>query len=66
MKHKHKKIEDWKKLADLPEGYYCGEAVSLNNEIYFVAGRNDKSVTPYFYNLIQHIYQASHYLNSPI
>ncbi len=39
----------WKQLADLPEGYYCGEAVTLNNEIYFVAGRNDKAVTPYFY-----------------
>ena len=39
----------WKQLADLPEGYYCGEAVTLNNEIYFVAGRNDISTTPFFY-----------------
>lgn len=39
----------WKQLAQLPEGYYCGEAVTLNNEIYFVAGRNDMSVTPFFY-----------------
>lgn len=39
----------WKKLASLPEGYYSGEAVSLNNEIYFVAGRNDASTTSFFY-----------------
>lgn len=39
----------WKKLAYLPEGYYSGEAVSLNNEIYFVAGRNDVSTTSFFY-----------------
>lgn len=39
----------WKQLASLPEGYYCGEAVSLNNEVYFVAGRNDKSRTSFFY-----------------
>lgn len=39
----------WKKLASLPEGYYSGEAVNLNNEIYFVAGRNDKSTTSFFY-----------------
>ncbi len=39
----------WKKVASLPQGYYSGEAVSLNNEIYFVAGRNDKSVTSFFY-----------------
>ncbi len=39
----------WKELASLPEGYNGGEAVSLNNEIYFVAGRNDAAVTPFFY-----------------
>lgn len=39
----------WKQVASLPEGYYCGEAVSLNNEIYLVAGRNDSSATPFFY-----------------
>lgn len=39
----------WKQLASLPEGYYSGDAVSLNNEIYFVAGRNDISKTPFFY-----------------
>jgi N-acetylneuraminic acid mutarotase len=39
----------WKQLASLPEGYYCGKALSLDNEIYFVAGRNDKSATPFFY-----------------
>lgn len=39
----------WKQLASLPEGYYCGEAVTLDHEIYFVAGRNDISRTPFFY-----------------
>lgn len=39
----------WKKIASLPEGYYSGEAVSMNNDIYFVAGRNDASTCPYFY-----------------
>lgn len=39
----------WKPLASLPEGYYSGEAVSLNNEIYFVAGRSDSSGTAFFY-----------------
>jgi len=39
----------WKQLASLPEGYYSGEAVTLENEIYFVAGRNDISTTPAFY-----------------
>ncbi len=39
----------WKKVAALPEGFYSGEAVNLNNEIYFVAGRNDKSVVASFF-----------------
>lgn len=39
----------WKKMASLPEGHYSGEAVSLNNEIYFVTGRNDISRTAFFY-----------------
>ncbi len=39
----------WKQLASLPEGYYLGEAVSLNNEIYFVAGRTDLAKVSYFY-----------------
>lgn len=39
----------WRELASLPEGFYGGEAVTLNNEIYFVSGRNDISRTPYFY-----------------
>jgi len=40
----------WKELASLPEGYNGGEAISLNNEIYFVAGRTEttRSVA-YFY-----------------
>ncbi|MDP8268474.1 MAG: hypothetical protein P9L97_07095 [Candidatus Tenebribacter davisii] len=42
----------WKELASLPEGYYSGEAVSLNNEIYFVTGRNDKALPPFFYKFI--------------
>jgi len=39
----------WKQVASLPEGYYSGEAVSLDKEIYLVAGRNDASTTPFFY-----------------
>lgn len=39
----------WKKLASLPEGYNGGEAVSLNNEIYFVAGRTKTSKSASFY-----------------
>jgi len=39
----------WKQVASLPEGFYCGEAVTLNDEIYFIAGRNDISVSPHFY-----------------
>ncbi len=39
----------WKQLASLPEGSYCGEAVTLNSEIYFVAGRNDSSLSSSFY-----------------
>ena len=39
----------WKQLASLPEGYYSGEALSLNDEIYFGAGRNNISKTPFFY-----------------
>ncbi len=38
----------WKKLASLPEGYRSGEAVTLNNKIYFVAG-GARSVTNLFY-----------------
>jgi N-acetylneuraminic acid mutarotase len=39
----------WKELASLPEGYYLGDAVSLDNEIYFVAGRTDKAKVAFFY-----------------
>jgi len=39
----------WKQLSSLPEGFYCGEAVALNNDIYFVAGRNDVLRTSFFY-----------------
>lgn len=39
----------WKQLASLPEGYNGGEAVSLNNEIYFVAGRTKTSKSASFY-----------------
>lgn len=31
---------EWKPIASLPAGYGSGEAVSLNNKIYFVAGRS--------------------------
>jgi N-acetylneuraminic acid mutarotase len=39
----------WKKKAELPKGYYCGEAISLNNEIYLVVGRDDVSTSSFFY-----------------
>ncbi len=39
----------WKKLASLPEGYNGGEAVTLNNEIYFVAGRTKTSKSTSFF-----------------
>jgi len=39
----------WKQLADIPGGFYSGEVVTLNDEIYFVAGRNAVSLTPDFY-----------------
>jgi len=32
---------EWKEMASLPEGFYLGDAVSMRDEIYFVAGRND-------------------------
>lgn len=38
----------WKQLASLPEGYGNGEAISLNNKIYFVAGQSPKR-TNHFY-----------------
>ncbi len=38
----------WKKVASLPEAYGSGEAVTLNNKIYFVAGRTSRTC-PYFY-----------------
>lgn len=39
----------WKEMASLPEGYYLGDAVTLNNEIYFVAGRTETGKVPFFY-----------------
>jgi len=39
----------WKEIAPLPEGYNGGEAVTLNNEIYFVAGRTQKAMSAAFY-----------------
>jgi len=41
----------WKQVASLPVGYNGGEAVSLNNEIYFVAGRTKTSKSASFYKL---------------
>jgi len=55
----------WKQLASLPEGYYSGEAVSLNNEIYFVVGRNDKSVTPFFYKFNPNMNELTKLANIP-
>ncbi|PLX15944.1 MAG: hypothetical protein C0597_08290, partial [Marinilabiliales bacterium] len=39
----------WKELASLPEGYNGGEAVTLNNEIYFIAGRTKTAKSAAFY-----------------
>ena len=39
----------WKKVASLPDGFNGGEAVSLNNEVYFVAGRTKTSKSASFY-----------------
>ena len=55
----------WKKLANLPEGFYSGEAVSLNNEIYFIAGRNDNSFTPFFYKFNPKINQWIKFADIP-
>ena len=55
----------WKELTSLPEGYYSGEAVSLNNEIYFVAGRSDKSITPYFLKFTPETNKWSQLANIP-
>lgn len=38
----------WKQLASLPEGYMSGEAVSLNNKIYFVAGMAAKTSNSFY------------------
>jgi N-acetylneuraminic acid mutarotase len=39
----------WKEVTSLPEAYNGGEAVSLNNEIYFVAGRTKTAMSAAFY-----------------
>lgn len=39
----------WKEVASLPEAYNGGEAISLNNEIYFVAGRTKTAKSAAFY-----------------
>lgn len=39
----------WKKKANLPEGYSGGEAVNLNNEIYFIAGRSKTLKNSFFF-----------------
>ncbi|HGY11615.1 MAG TPA: hypothetical protein ENK36_04560, partial [Desulfobacterales bacterium] len=44
----------WKEMASLPDGYYLGDAVTLNNEIYFVAGRTAKSKVPFLYKFNPH------------
>lgn len=38
----------WKQLSSLPEGYMSGEAVSLNNKIYFVAGMAAKTSNSFY------------------
>lgn len=39
----------WNQLASLPEGYRNGEAVTLNEKIYFVAGYDSTFWPQYFY-----------------
>ncbi|MCK9206406.1 MAG: T9SS type A sorting domain-containing protein [Salinivirgaceae bacterium] len=39
----------WTPMASLTEGYRNGEAVVLNNKIYFVAGCNNSTFTRFFY-----------------
>lgn len=39
----------WKEIGSLPEGYNGGEAVTLNNEIYYVAGRTKTAMSAAFY-----------------
>jgi len=41
---------DWKPLASLPKKL-TGEAVSLNNKIYFFAGENDSSVSLFVFDI---------------
>lgn len=39
----------WKEVTSLPEGYYLGDAVTLGDEIYFVAGRTTEAKVPFFF-----------------
>jgi len=39
----------WRQIASLPEGYRNGEAVTLNDKIYFVTGASASSWPPFFY-----------------
>jgi len=39
----------WKELTSLPDGYYLGDAVSLNNEFNFIAGRTEVKKVHLFY-----------------
>lgn len=39
----------WKELASLPKAHSSGEAVTLNNEIYFVGGRTKTAMSSAFY-----------------
>ncbi|MCK5148884.1 hypothetical protein KAR48_19170 [bacterium] len=39
----------WKKMADLPKGFRGGEAVSLNNKVYFFSGRGRFKASKSFY-----------------
>jgi N-acetylneuraminic acid mutarotase len=55
----------WKKAASLPEGFYSGEAVSLNNEIYFVAGRNDQSISSSFFKFNPQLNEWTKLANIP-
>jgi N-acetylneuraminic acid mutarotase len=39
----------WRQLASLPQGYRNGEAVTINDQVYFVAGCSDNTWPPFFY-----------------
>lgn len=51
LKNSYSQTIVWKEMASLPHGYYLGDAVTLDDEIYFVAGRTAAGKVPFFYKL---------------